>query len=73
MSETDKMKFEITQLKEQLEAEKLVKKSEVQLNEDLKIQIKTRDHQIETLAKLNWNLVERLEKLRLKLQKLNDF
>lgn len=72
MSEADKMKFEITQLKEQLEAEKLVKKSEVQLNEDLKIQIKTRDHQIETLAKLNWDLVERFEKLRLKLQKLND-
>jgi hypothetical protein len=72
MSEADKMKFEIAQLKEQLEAEKLVKKSEVQLNEDLKIQIKTRDHQIETLAKLNWDLVERFEKLRLKLQKLND-
>ena len=72
MSEADKMKFEITQLKEQLEAEKLVKKSEVQLNEDLKIQIKTRDHQIETLAKLNWDLVERFEKLRLKFQKLND-
>ena len=72
MSEKDKMVFEIAQLKEQLEAERLVKKSEVQLNEDLKVQIRTRDHQIETLAKLNWDLVEKLEKLRMKIHKLND-
>jgi|TARA_R100000149_G_C5854247_1_gene122050 chaperonin cofactor prefoldin len=59
----------IKQLEENLEMEKQVKKSEVQLNADLKKEIEKRDLHIETLVKINEQYSDKIAKLRMTLKK----
>ena len=49
--------------------EKQVKKSEVQLNADLKKEIEKRDLHIETLVKINEQYSDKIAKLRMTLKK----
>jgi chaperonin cofactor prefoldin len=59
----------IKQLEENLEMEKQVKESEVQLNADLKKEIEKRDLHIETLVKINEQYSDKIARLRQILKK----
>jgi len=64
------LNFKIKQLEEQLEMEKLVKKSEVLMNADLKDRIAKLEMQLDTMVDINNQYAEKLVKLQNQLKKL---
>jgi hypothetical protein len=60
----------IKELKEQLQMEKMVKKSEVELNKELLERIEKHQLHIETLIKINEEYSIIISKLRARLKKL---
>jgi len=71
--EIKELKDQINELDQKLKMEILVKKSEVQLNQELKERIEKHELHIETLIKINEEYSNKIAELRLKLKKLiND-
>ena len=64
------LNFKIKQLEEQLEMEKIVKKSEVLMNSDLKDRIAKLEMQLDTVVDINNKYAEKLIKLQNQLKKL---
>lgn len=70
MTEIEIKEAIIKDLKEQLEMERSVKLSEVQLNADYKKHILNLETQIEALGKINDEFLNKIAELKHKLQKL---
>ena len=60
----------IKDLQEKIEMEKMVKQSEVKLNEDYKKHILNLETQIQALGKINDEFINKIAELKHKLQKL---
>ena len=60
----------IKDLQEKIEMEKMVKQSEVKLNEDYKKHILNLETQIQALGKINDEFINKIAELKYKLQKL---
>jgi phosphotransferase system IIA component len=60
----------IKELESLLEQEKMVKKGEVVINEDLRIQIEKKDLHIATLIKINEEFSNKISELRFLLKKI---
>jgi hypothetical protein len=70
MNEIDQLKEKIKELEEQLQMEKMVKKSEVMLNTELKEQVEKLYLQVESILKINDEYAKKIVDLRIKIKKL---
>lgn len=70
MSNTQQLENKIKELEEKLQMEKMVKKSEVELNKELLERIEKHQLHIETLIKINEEYSITIGKLRSRLKKL---